>query len=70
MVICDKNDRVKRLLEHKASTENLRLLVCVEKPTAENVKLAQKVGVQLITFADLKVIILVTLLFGVVIQYN
>ena len=61
VVVCDKNYRVQRLLEHHASTDGLRLLVCVEEPTAENVALAQKAGIKLITFAQLKVGIVLVL---------
>lgn len=54
LIICDKNEKVKNLLGRMSATPNLKTLVVMEPITEENQGLAQKHGVQIITYEDLE----------------
>jgi len=55
MVVCDTRERVTRLLEHKAETPELRIIVCVEPLTSELTQLADEANIDIITYDDLEV---------------
>lgn len=55
LVVCDKPNCVKKLLDHKKNTPRLRVIVHVEVVPEEEVKRAKSLGVDLIRFADLEV---------------
>lgn len=54
LVVCDKPNCVKKLLDHKKNTPRLRVIVHVEVVPEEEVKRAKSLGVDLIRFADLE----------------
>ncbi|KAK2192641.1 hypothetical protein NP493_27g04000 [Ridgeia piscesae] len=54
MVVCDTRERVTRLLEHKAETPELRIIVCVEPLTSELTQLADEANIDIITYDDLE----------------
>ena len=53
--MCDTTERVIKLLEHRSETPELRIVVCVEPLTSELTQLAEEVNVDVITFDDLNV---------------
>ena len=55
LVICDKPDRVKKLLDHKKDTPRLRVIVHIEPVPEDEVKRAKSCGVDLIKYTDLEV---------------
>ena len=61
--MCDTTERVIKLLEHRSETPELRIVVCVEPLTAELTQLAAEVNVDVITFDDLNVRMLIEQLF-------
>ena len=63
LVVCDTTERVTTLLEHKSETPDLKIIVCFEPFTSELRQLAADANVEIITFDDLEVGILIEHLF-------
>ena len=59
LVVCDKNSRVTTLLRHKSDTPQLAIIVCVETPAEDNLIVANKCGIKLLSFQQLEVRILI-----------
>ena len=57
--MCDTTERVIKLLEHRSETPELRIVVCVEPLTSELTQLAEEVNIDVITFDDLNVRMLI-----------
>lgn len=56
IVVCDKNSRLKTLLDNKAGMPCLKAVVCVDEvPTAELLAQAQAVGVEIIDMETVQV---------------
>lgn len=54
LVVCDKNSKLKTLLNQKSSMENLKTIVLMEDADSESLSLAKSTGVKLISFEELE----------------
>ncbi|KAJ8318094.1 hypothetical protein KUTeg_003185 [Tegillarca granosa] len=54
IVICDKNVKVKSLLDHMKETPKLKKIVLMEEINDENSKLAKDAGIEIMSYADVE----------------
>ena len=63
--MCDKADRVHKLMEHRDQTPNLKYIITADGILPEDVEKAKQYGVQIIKFADLEVLVFQTFVLHV-----
>lgn len=54
LVVCDKNSRLKSLLEHSDHTQSLETIVCIEQPTPELTRIAKQRNITLLLWTELE----------------
>lgn len=54
IVICDKNVKVKSLLDHIKETPKLKKIILMEEISDENRKLAKEAGIEIMSYADVE----------------